>query len=122
MRCRSGQARWKTLLNLEQVKRLADGREKVSPDPGLLPGRNDAAIVAAALSDPGHKPRTPEHERKLRRVPQVTVMRKALGPTQEQFARFQIPLGALRDWEHGKSETDTDRKSTRLNSSHVEIS
>ncbi len=34
-------------------------------------------------------------------------MRKALGPTQEQFARFQIPLGALRDWEHGKSETDT---------------
>jgi putative transcriptional regulator len=85
-----------------------DGREKVLPDPGPLPGRSDAAVRAAALSDPDNKPRTPEREKKLRRVPQVRVMRKALGLTQEQFAaHFRIPLGTLRDWEQGKSEPDT---------------
>ena len=34
-------------------------------------------------------------------------LRRALGLTQEEFAaRFQIPLGTLRDWEQGKSEPD----------------
>jgi putative transcriptional regulator len=43
----------------------------------------------------------------LKRVPQVKVMRRALGLTQEEFsARFRIPLGTLRDWEQGKSEPD----------------
>ena len=68
----------------------------------------EAAIEAAALSDPDNKPRTPEREKKLRRIPQVRVMRKALGLTQEEFAsHFHIPLGTLRDWEQGKSEPDT---------------
>jgi len=87
---------------------LPDGREKVLPDPGPLPRRSNAAIEAAALSDPDNKPRTPEREKKLRRIPQVRVMRKALGLTQEEFsAHFHIPLGTLRDWEQGKSEPDT---------------
>jgi putative transcriptional regulator len=90
------------------VRVLPDGREKVLPDPGPLPGRSDAAIEAAALSDPDNKPRTAEREKKLTRVPQVKVMRKALGLTQEEFAaHFHIPLGTLRDWEQGKSEPDT---------------
>jgi putative transcriptional regulator len=89
------------------IRVLPDGREKLLPDPGPLPGCSDAAIEAAALSDPDNKPRTPEREKKLRRVPQVRVMRKALGLTQEEFAaRFHIPLGTLRDWEQGKSEPD----------------
>jgi len=92
----------------ELVRVLPDGREKALPDPGPLPRRGDADIVAAALSDPNNKPRTPEREKKLRRIPQVTVMRKALGLTQEEFAaQFYIPLGTLRDWEQGKSEPDT---------------
>ncbi len=90
------------------VRVLSDGREKVLPHPGPLPRRSDAAILAAALSDPDNKPRTPEREKKLRRIPQVRVMRKALGLTQEEFAaHFHIPLGTLRDWEQGKSEPDT---------------
>lgn len=90
------------------VRVLASGREKVLPDPGPLPRRSDAAIEAAALSDPDNRPRTPEREKKPRRIPQVRVMRKALGLTQEEFAaHFHIPLGTLRDWEQGKSEPDT---------------
>jgi putative transcriptional regulator len=87
---------------------LADGQEKTLPDPGPLPQLSDAAIEVAALSDPDNPPRTPEREKKLKRVPQVKVMRKALGLTQEEFAaHFHIPLGTLRDWEQGKSEPDT---------------
>jgi putative transcriptional regulator len=90
------------------VRVLPDGTEYVLPDPGPLPGRSDAEIEAAALSDPDNPPRTPEREKRLKRVPQVTVTRRALGLTQEEFAaRFHIPLGTLRDWEQGKSEPDT---------------
>jgi putative transcriptional regulator len=90
------------------VRVFADGSEKVLPDPGPLPGRSDAEIEAAALSDPDNPPRTPDREKRLRRIPQVRVVRKALGLTQEEFAaRFHIPLGTLRDWEQGKSEPDT---------------
>jgi putative transcriptional regulator len=90
------------------VRVLPGGREKVLPAPGPLPRRSDAAIAAAALSDPDNKPRTPQRAKKLRRIPQVRVMRKALGLTQEEFAaHFHIPLGTLRDWEQGKSKPDT---------------
>jgi putative transcriptional regulator len=89
------------------VRVLPDGSEQVLSDPGPLPGRSDAEIEAAALSDPDNPPRTPEREKRLKRVPQVTVTRKALGLTQDEFAaRFHIPLGTLRDWEQGKSEPD----------------
>ena len=90
------------------VRALPDGRAKVLPDPSPLPKRSDAAIEAAALSDLDNMPRTPERERKLKRIPQVKVMRRAFGLTQEEFAtHFHIPLGTLRDWEQGKSEPDT---------------
>jgi len=37
----------------------------------------------------------------------VRTLRRALGLTQEEFAaRFQIPLGTLRDWEQGRTEPD----------------
>jgi putative transcriptional regulator len=64
-------------------------------------------INAAALSDPDNPPLTPERQSRLKRVPQVKVMRRALRLTQEEFsARYRIPLGTLRDWEQGKSEPD----------------
>jgi putative transcriptional regulator len=98
----------RTRTDRKLVRKLADGREKALPDPGPLPKHSDEAIEAAALSDPDNKPRTPEREKKLRRIPQVKVMRRALGLTQEEFAaHFHIPLGTLRDWEQGKSEPDT---------------
>jgi putative transcriptional regulator len=64
-------------------------------------------INAAALTDPDNPPRTPQMQKRLKRVPQVKVMRRAFKLTQEEFAaRFRIPLGTLRDWEQGKTEPD----------------
>ena len=43
----------------------------------------------------------------MKRTPQVKIIRRALGLSQEEFAvRFHIPLGALRDWEQGRKEPD----------------
>ena len=62
---------------------------------------------AAALSDPDAKPLTPADFRRMKRTPQVKIIRRALGLTQEEFAlRFRIPLGTLRDWEQGAAQPD----------------
>src|SRR3954468_823215 len=67
----------------------------------------DDEINAAALGDADNPPLTPEREARMKRVPQVKVMRRALGLSQEEFsARFKIPLATLRDWEQGNSEPD----------------
>jgi putative transcriptional regulator len=102
------------------AKRLPDGTlVRVRPDGStspLPPDRTDwaalremtdAEVEASALSDEDNPPLTPDREARLRRVPQVKVMRRAMGLTQEDFsARFRIPIGILRDWEQGKSEPD----------------
>ncbi len=63
---------------------------------------------AAALSDPDAQPLTPEDFKRMKRTPQVRIIRRALGLSQEEFAsRFHIPLGTLRDWEQGRKEPDT---------------
>jgi putative transcriptional regulator len=67
----------------------------------------DDEITAAARLDPDNPPRQDYAAGRLKRVPKVKVMRRALGLTQEEFsARFRIPLGTLRDWEQGKAEPD----------------
>ncbi len=64
--------------------------------------------MAAALSDPDAQPITPEDFKRMKRVPQVKVIRRALGLSQEEFAaQFHIPLGTLRDWEQGRKDPDT---------------
>jgi putative transcriptional regulator len=89
------------------VRVFPDGREEPFRDPGPLPHLTEEEINAAALTDPDNPPLTPEREKRLKRVPQVKVMRRALKLTQEEFAaRFRIPLGTLRDWEQGKTEPD----------------
>ena len=61
----------------------------------------------AAMRDPDSKPLTPADFKRMRRTPQVKVIRRALGLTQEEFAaRFHIPLGTLRDWEQGAATPD----------------
>ena len=65
------------------------------------------ARSAAAQSDPDAQPLTAEAMGQVRRTPQVKVIRRALGLSQEEFgARFHIPLGTLRDWEQGRKEPD----------------
>jgi len=67
----------------------------------------DEQIHAAALADPDAQPLTPERLARMKQTPRVKIMRRALRLTQEEFAaRFQIPLGTLRDWEQGASEPD----------------
>jgi len=62
---------------------------------------------AAAVADPGAKPLAPEDFERMRRTPQIKIIRRALGLSQEEFsARFHIPVGTLRDWEQGRTEPD----------------
>ena len=56
-------------------------------------------------------PLTKEDMKRMKRKPQVFVMRRAYGLTQEEFAaRFAIPIGTLRDWEQGRTEPDATAK------------
>jgi putative transcriptional regulator len=67
----------------------------------------EAQIHAAALADPDAQPLTPERLAGMRQTPRLKIIRRALGLTQEEFAaRFQIPLGTLRDWEQGAAQPD----------------
>ena len=60
--------------------------------------------TAAAHRDPDAKPLTPDDFARMKRTPQVKIIRRALGLTQEEFAtQFHILLGTLRDWEQGVS-------------------
>jgi putative transcriptional regulator len=68
---------------------------------------SSAEVAAAAAADRDARPMTVEELRRARRVPRVKSLRRALGFTQEEFAaRYQIPLGTLRDWEQGRTEPD----------------
>ena len=68
---------------------------------------SEAERHAAAVDDLDARPLAPEDMQRMRRTPQVRVIRRALGLSQEAFAeRFQIPLGTLRDWEQGRKDPD----------------
>ena len=78
------------------------------PDWCRLDAMSDQERHAAALSDPDAQPLTPEDFKRMKRTPQVRIIRRALGLSQEEFsARFHIPLGTLRDWEQGRKDPDT---------------
>ena len=67
----------------------------------------DKQVHAAAMHDPDARPMTDAEWDAAPKVPRAKTLRRALGLTQEEFsARFQIPLGTLRDWEQGKVEPD----------------
>ena len=72
-----------------------------------LDAMTDAEVRAAALRDPEAQPLTEDRIAEMRRVPRAKTLRRALGLTQEEFAaRYQIPLGTLRDWEQGRAQPD----------------
>jgi len=72
-----------------------------------LEAMTDAQVHAAALADPDAQPLTDADMTRMHRVPRAKTLRRALGLTQEEFAaRYQIPLGTLRDWEQGRAEPD----------------
>ena len=62
---------------------------------------------AAAMSDPDAQPIDEEKWARMKRVPRVKTLRRALGLSQVEFAtQFRIPIATLRDWEEGRSEPD----------------
>lgn len=68
---------------------------------------SEAERRAAARNDRDAAPITAANEARLRRTPQVRVIRRALKLSQEEFAaRFQLPLGTLRDWEQERKQPD----------------
>jgi putative transcriptional regulator len=79
----------------------ADGRRQPIEVPVVKAGER------VDLADPDNPQLTPEMMGKLKPVPRVKTLRRALGLTQEEFAsRYRIPLGTLRDWELGRAEPD----------------
>ncbi len=65
----------------------------------------------AADTDPDARPLTETDAKRMKRTPQVKVMRRALGLSQEEFAdRFRIPIGTLGDWEQGRKKPDAAAK------------
>ena len=57
-----------------------------------------SAIERAALADPDAQPLNSAEVKRMKRTPQAKIIRRALGLTQQEFAkRFHIPLGTLRD-------------------------
>ena len=59
------------------------------------------------MSDPDNNPLTDSDLRRMKRTPQVRIVRRALQLTQEEFAaRYQIAIGTLRDWEQDRYEPD----------------
>ena len=61
--------------------------------------------------DPDNPPRTEAELARMKSVPRVKSLRRALQLTQEEFAaRYQIPIGTLRDWEQGRTEPDAPAK------------
>ena len=64
-------------------------------------------IAAAANTDRDNRPLSPADLGRMKRMPQVKIIRRALGIRQEDFAaRYRIPIGTLRDWEQGRVAPD----------------
>ena len=64
-------------------------------------------IEAAAAADADNPPLTPADFARMKRTPQVKIIRRALGLSQDDFAaRYHIPIGTLRDWEQGRAVPD----------------
>jgi putative transcriptional regulator len=88
------------------VEVLDSGDESLFPDSPIRP-MTETEIEVAAASDPDARPMTAEELQMARRVPRAKTLRRALNLTQQEFAaRYQIPLGTLRDWEQGRTEPD----------------
>ena len=82
-----------------------------STDWDRLRKMTDQEALQNALDDPDNPPLDETRLARMRRVPRVKIIRRALGLTQEQFSeRYSIPLGTLRDWEQGRSEPDQATK------------
>jgi putative transcriptional regulator len=93
-------------------------REKLPPDKtdwARINAMTDAEVVAAARSDPDAQPLTGKQLARMRRVPQVKLLRQRLDMTQVEFAEaFHLPITTLRDWEQHRSTPDAPARALLL--------
>ena len=76
-------------------------------DLARLDAMSDEDVERAALSDPSAQPAADEELQRFNRPPDVRVIRRALGLTQEQFAAtFHLSAATVRDWEQTRSQPD----------------
>ena len=80
---------------------------KTQHDWSRLDAMTEEQRRAAALADPDAQPLSDADMDRMKPTSRLKIIRRALGLTQEQFAaRYQIPLGTLRDWEQGAKQPD----------------
>ncbi len=65
------------------------------------------AMAEMEKPDPDNLPLSVADMKRMKRTPQAKIIRRALGFSQEEFAkRFHIPIGTLRDWEQNRCVPD----------------
>ena len=95
------------MKNANTTKKMRKVRTRPKTDWRRFDAMTTTERRQAALGDPDSKPLTDTDLARMRRTPQVKIIRRALGLSQEDFAsRYQIPIGTLRDWEQARSMPD----------------
>ena len=90
-----------------KAKRKPEKRSRSKTDWRAFDALTDAEVIRAARSDPDAQPLSEADMKRMKRTPQVKIIRRALKMSQEEFAQcFGIPIGTLRDWEQGRVEPD----------------
>ena len=80
---------------------------KTKHDWSRLDSMTEEQRRAASLADPDAQPLSDADMNRMSMTPRLKIIRRALALTQEEFsARYQIPLGTLRDWEQGAKQPD----------------
>jgi len=80
---------------------------KTKRDWSRLEAMTEEQRRAAAITDPDAQPLSDADMDRMKPTPRLKIIRRALGLTQEEFAaRYEIPLGTLRDWEQGAKKPD----------------
>jgi putative transcriptional regulator len=99
------------MKNVSTMKATAKPKRTIKIDWSRFDAMTANERHAAAMADPDAKPIRPEDLARMPRVPQISVIRRALKLSQEDFAaRYHIPIGTLRDWEQGRKEPDAAAK------------
>ena len=95
------------MKNADTTKRTAKAGKRSKANWTRFDAMTDKERHAAALSDPDAQPLTEKDFARMKRSPQVKIIRRALGLSQDEFSsRYQIPIGTLRDWEQGRAVPD----------------
>jgi putative transcriptional regulator len=95
------------MKNADTTKTTPERGKPSKTDWSRFDAMTEAERRQAALNDPDARPLSEEDLARMKRTPQVKIIRRALGLSQEDFAaRYHIPIGTLRDWEQGRVEPD----------------